>query len=87
MDINTDGVKIRYNKTLHWLEAVMPDGTEIPFTTDIHIHSSIGDFVCAEIHLLVTIENIEDWEKLLTKEVIVQKTLNGDDLLKLINKK
>lgn len=81
-----DSVKIGLNEKRMGLIATMPDGTPIPFIKQITVNSKAGHLMTATIELIVSIKNIEEWNEVLQKEVVVQHTINGDELVGIMNR-
>lgn len=86
MTIKDDAVRICLHKNGRELTAKLPDGTPIPFIKEITVKSSVNNLISATIDLIVHVEDVEKWDKVLSKEVIVQKSMNESELLQLINK-
>lgn len=67
------------------LIAKLPDGTKIPFITEINVHSEVRSLMTATIRLLVHVEDVEKWDEVMQKQVVVQHTIKGEDLVNVIN--
>lgn len=85
-DIKKDTVKIGLHPNGRELAAMMPDGSIIPAVVSIHVHSEIRSLIKATITLIVNVEEIDKWDEVLQKEVVVQHTIKADDLVRVINR-
>jgi hypothetical protein len=85
-DIKKDAVKIGLHPNGRELAAMMPDGTIIPAVISINVHSEVKSLIKATITLIVNVDEIEKWDQVLQKEIVVQHTIKGDDLVEIINK-
>jgi len=86
MQISKNAVKICLHPNGKELMAKMPDGTPIPCVVEINVSSNKGNLIIATIKLMVHVEDIEQWNDVIQKEVVVHHTLRGEDILRVINR-
>lgn len=84
--IPDDCVKIKMSENGRQLFAVMPSGERIKCVVSIDIHSDCESMVRAVITLIADVSDIPEYDKLITKDIIVQHKVDNGKLLEILNK-